>query len=227
MHREVVLFGGFFLEHFHVHLHSPFNPWLPTAPALSALSQLLKYIHTQIMPVPISVMMQHDVYDFEQVNGHLIPVDTAESKNPGLSSTTRSVVWVLILFVMLEAMCSFAGHVEESYLLNDKAAHLRTREYPPPEFSMSADADLPTTETTVSSDTTPFSQLELNITASITPVDPLTRWFFDFQIVEWMDSDNLLQGLGSAKVRSGNRKRVIMALPVRAMRMLTWWLVPV
>ncbi len=128
------------------------------------------------MPVPINVMMQHDVYDFEQVNGLLIPVDASndESKNPGLSSTTRSVVWVLILFVMLEAMCSFAGHVGESNLRKDKAAHLRTREYPEPDFSLTADTDLPTTET-ATSDTTPFSQLDMNVTASITPVDPLTR----------------------------------------------------
>ncbi|KAI2506360.1 hypothetical protein MHU86_8088 [Fragilaria crotonensis] len=128
------------------------------------------------MSVPINVMMQHDVYDFEQVNGLLIPVDASndESKNPGLSSTTRSVLWVLILFVMLEAMCSFAGHVGESYLLKDKAAHLRTREYPEPDFSLTADTDLPTTETSTS-DTTPFSQLDMNATASFTPVDPLTR----------------------------------------------------
>jgi hypothetical protein len=115
----------------------------------------------------MSVMMQRDVYDFEQGNGLLVQGDTAESKNPGLSSTTRFVVRVLILFVMLEAVCSFAGHVGESYLLKDKAARLRTREHPPTDYSMIADIDLPTTESTTS-DTTPFSQLDMNITASIT-----------------------------------------------------------
>lgn len=113
-------------------------------------------------------MMQHDVYDFEQVNGLHVSVEPSMTNDPGLSSTTRLVVWVLIMFVMLEAMCSFAGHVEESYLWKDKAPQLRNRVHSSPELSMPVEATMTADADVLPlSDTTLFSQSDVNTTASL------------------------------------------------------------
>lgn len=60
----------------------------------------------------------HDVYDFEQGNGLLLHAED-EAKRKELSSTSRSLVWIVIMFVLMVALGSFAKHFDEAFLRRD------------------------------------------------------------------------------------------------------------
>lgn len=62
--------------------------------------------------------MIHDVYDFEQGNGLLLHVED-NAKKKELSSTSRSLVWVVIIFVLMVALGSYAKHFDEAFLKRD------------------------------------------------------------------------------------------------------------
>jgi Sulfotransferase domain len=63
--------------------------------------------------------MMHDVYDFEQGNGLLLHAEDKVKKKE-LSSTSRLLVWVVISFVLMVALGSFAKHFDEAFLKRDR-----------------------------------------------------------------------------------------------------------